>query len=51
MRDKNDKTLCDCIKEYFFPRQRMLRLIRYDYAEDMDKKRNFKNIRKLYDMS
>ncbi len=51
MRDKNDKTLCDWIKEYFFPRQRMLRLIRYDYAEDMDKKRNFKNIRKLYDMS
>ncbi|MDZ5254603.1 MutS-related protein [Clostridium sp. LIBA-8841] len=29
----------------------MLRLIRYDYAEPMDKKRNFKNIRKLYDMS
>lgn len=48
---QNNKTLGVWIKEYFFPRQRMLRLIMYDYAEEMDKKRNFNNIRKLYDMS
>lgn len=48
---ENDKTLLLSLKEHIFPRERMLRLIRYDYAEPMDKKRNFKNIRKLYDMS
>lgn len=48
---ENDKTLLLSLKEQIFPRERMLRLIRYDYAESMDKKRNFKNIRKLYDMS
>lgn len=48
---ENDKTLLLSLKEHIFPRKRMLRLIRYDYAEPMDKKRNFKNIRKLYDMS
>lgn len=48
---ENDKTLFGSLKENIFPRERMLRLIRYDYAEPMDKKRNFKNIRKLYDMS
>ena len=48
---KNDKTLWGWVKEQFFPRLRTLRLIRYDYAEEMDKNRKFNNIRKLYDMS
>lgn len=48
---ESDKTLFTALKETFSPRKRMLRLIKYDYAEEMDKKRNFKNIRKLYDMS
>ncbi|MGG5460357.1 MutS-related protein [Clostridium sp. B9] len=32
-------------------RSSLLKSIKYDYAKDLDKKRNFKNIRTLYDMS
>lgn len=50
MNYEDDNTMSVSLKELIFPRKRLLRLIRYDYAEEMDKKRNLKNIRKLYDM-